>query len=246
MGFYEELGDSYDRITRFEARLKTDEPLLDVWLGRHRIATALDAACGTGVHAIILALKGVRTTGADLSPAMLDRAREHATRLGAHVRWVQAPLQQLDRHFSGTFDALFCLGNSIPHLLEDSDLHAAFRGFAKLVAPEGLLLLQLLNYHRVLEQQERIVAIQRSPDAESVRFYDFLGDRLRFNVLIIEGEGERPQHRLHSTMLRPYRSEELLHALADSGFTRTEVFGDMRLAPFEPGQSPNLVIAAGR
>jgi glycine/sarcosine N-methyltransferase len=244
MGFYEELGDSYDRITRFEARLKTDEPLLDIWLGRHRIQTVLDAACGTGVHAIIMALKGIRTTGADLSPAMLELARKHAAQLGAEVRWVQTPLQQLDRHFSEAFDALFCLGNSIPHLLEDSDLQAAFRGFAKLVAPGGLLLLQLINYHRVLEQQERIVAIQRSPGAESVRFYDFLGDRLRFNVLIIEGEGERPQHWLHSTILRPYRSEELLQALAECGFSRTEVFGDMRRSPFAPEQSPNLVIAA--
>jgi glycine/sarcosine N-methyltransferase len=242
--FYEELSGCYDRMTRFEARLKAEAPVLDLWLERHRIKTALDAACGTGVHAILLALKGVRTAGADISSAMLDRAREHATRLGAVVRWVQAPVQEMEKHFTETFDALFCVGNSIPHLLEDSDLQAAFDNFAKLLNPGGVLLLQLLNYHRILEKQERIVGIQRSPDGEYIRFYDFLGDRLRFNVLTIEGEAERPRHQLHSTLLRPYRSEELLQALEDRGFARTELFGDMRLAAFEPDRSANLVIAA--
>jgi glycine/sarcosine N-methyltransferase len=242
--FYEQLSGCYDRMTRFEARLQAEEPILQLWLERHRIERALDAACGTGVHAILLALKGVRTAGADISMAMLDRAREHATRLGADVRWLQAPLQELSGHFSETFDAVFCLGNSIPHLLEDSDLERAVGSFTDLIRPGGLLLLQLLNYHRILQEQERIVAIQRSPDVEFIRFYDFLGERLRFNVLTIEGNAERPHHQLHGTILRPYRSDELVPALKAGGFDRTEIFGDMRRSPFEPERSANLVIAA--
>ena len=53
----------------------------------HRV---LDVACGTGVVAITAARLGARVTGLDLTPALLERARENAGIAGVDVDWYEA------------------------------------------------------------------------------------------------------------------------------------------------------------
>ena len=62
----------------------------------------------------------------------------------------------------------------------------------------------VLNYARVLARGERIVGVNRAAGREYVRFYDFLPGRVQFNILQIAWHGDRCEHRLSSTMLRPF------------------------------------------
>jgi len=48
------------------------------WPGSGAPIRVLDTACGTGVHTIALAQHGFTVTGADPSPAMVERARQNA------------------------------------------------------------------------------------------------------------------------------------------------------------------------
>jgi thioredoxin reductase/SAM-dependent methyltransferase len=56
--------------------------------------TALEAGCGAGAEAIWLAEHGWQVTGADITPAALDRAAERAAAAGVaeRVQWVHADL----------------------------------------------------------------------------------------------------------------------------------------------------------
>ncbi|MEJ0076453.1 MAG: methyltransferase domain-containing protein [Alphaproteobacteria bacterium] len=66
--------------------------------------TVLDVACGPGLVVAALAKQCRHATGIDLTPAMIDKAREHATALGlANVEWRVGnvlPLPFPDRAFS--------------------------------------------------------------------------------------------------------------------------------------------------
>jgi glycine/sarcosine N-methyltransferase len=247
MDFYDRLADDYDEMTRFRQRLERERETVRGWVDRFGLRSALDAACGTGLHAVLLASLGVRTVGVDIAESMLDKAREHGRETGVAVTWIPADMTNLPRRVKGAFDAVFCLGNSIPHLLRLGDLKAALRGFRQILHPEGVVLLQLLNYDRVLERRERIINVNREGKREYVRFYDFLPKRVLFNILrITELENDRLVHDLQSTMLRPYRKSELVTALSGCGFSRIEIFGDLTFSPFDPGISPNLFITARR
>ncbi|RPJ50835.1 MAG: class I SAM-dependent methyltransferase, partial [Acidobacteria bacterium] len=70
--FYKELASDYDSMTRFKQRLRGEEQMLRRWRERYGFNSALDAACGTGLHAVVLAQMGVKATAADPSAAMLD------------------------------------------------------------------------------------------------------------------------------------------------------------------------------
>ena len=55
----------------------------------------LDVACGTGVVAVTAARLGARVTGLDLTPELLDRARENARIAGVEIEWRQGDAEQL-------------------------------------------------------------------------------------------------------------------------------------------------------
>src|SRR5216117_3267657 len=55
----------------------------------------LDVACGTGVVAITAARTGANVTGLDLTPELLERARENARIAGVDIEWHQGDVEQL-------------------------------------------------------------------------------------------------------------------------------------------------------
>ncbi|RPI20590.1 MAG: class I SAM-dependent methyltransferase [Acidobacteria bacterium] len=244
--FYDVIASDYDSMTRFHQRLKSEEEVLRRWRDRYSFDSVLDAACGTGLHAIVLARLGVKTAAADPSRAMLEVARRHASEVRVEVPFVEADFAALDARFSDRFGAVLVLGNSLPHVHEESQLTVSLRGLAAVMDGSGILVLQLLNYERILAQKERIVGVNRDRDNHFVRFYDFLGDLVQFNILVLRTEGDKVTHRLSSTILRPYRLAELAPALKAAGLRNVETFGDMTFSPFDPVSSPNLVIVARR
>src|SRR5712671_779233 len=55
----------------------------------------LDVACGTGVVAVTAARLGARVTGLDLTPELLERARENARIAGVEVVWHEGDVEAL-------------------------------------------------------------------------------------------------------------------------------------------------------
>ncbi len=65
----------------------------------------LDVASGTGVVAITAARRGARVTGSDLTPALLEFARENAHIAGVEVDWQEADVEHLPFD-DGQFDVV--------------------------------------------------------------------------------------------------------------------------------------------
>ena len=57
--------------------------------------TVLDVACGTGVVAVTAAQRGAMVTGADLTPALLERARENSEIAAVKIDWQEADVEAL-------------------------------------------------------------------------------------------------------------------------------------------------------
>lgn len=244
--FYNFLAQDYDRMTRFEERLGRERELLRRFLAAAKLRTGLDLGCGTGLHTIALAQLGLQMTGVDLSPEMIARARENARKHGQeHIRWHIAALENFLSVAPGPFDLIVCLGNTLAHVSPDQ-IPGVFDSFHRALNPGGLVLLQLLNYGLILQQRQRIVDARRVEKDIFVRFYDFLPDRLRFNLLILEENGSGFRHSLRSTELFPHRAGTLTAALEAAGFGTVSSFGDLAQSPFEPQASKNLVVRAVR
>jgi 2-polyprenyl-3-methyl-5-hydroxy-6-metoxy-1,4-benzoquinol methylase len=242
--FYRVLADHYDEMTRFQDRLEREHEVLSEWVEKYGIESAVDVGCGTGLHSILLARMGVSTIGTDLSLEMLKKAGQNAVREEVEVEWMLTPMENLGQDLDGQWDAVFCLGNSLPHLLSDSALRRTLKGFKEHLKPDGVCIIQLLNYKKILAQKKRIVGIHRVGEIEFVRFYDFLDETIRFNILTIDWSDGGNQHSLASTELYPYDNSYLTGVMRELGFGKLSLFGDMKFRPFNEEESPNLVVAA--
>ena len=153
---------------------------------------------------------------------------------------------------SGQFDAVLCLGNSLPHVLGAEDLSDALADFAAVLRPGGLLLIQNRNFDAVLARRERFMEPEahREGDREwlFVRFYDFNpDDTITFVMVILRRDaGGKWSQQVETTELRPLIYSELTVSLSAAGFTEIVCYGDMQGAPFDPDRSSNLVVTARR
>jgi len=55
----------------------------------------LDVACGTGVVSVTAARLGAHVTGLDLTPQLLERARENSRIAGVEIEWVEGDVEKL-------------------------------------------------------------------------------------------------------------------------------------------------------
>jgi len=247
---YDDFAD-YDRFMNWSSRLPAELPFIERQLQAVGANRVLDAACGTGMHAIALAQQGYKVTGTDLSAGMIERARANADAANIDVRFETAGFGELVRRFApGSFDALLCLGNSLPHLLTPADLATALADFAACLHPGGLLLIQNRNFDAVLGRGERWMEPQPHREGEAewlfLRFYDFAPDgTLTFNLATLRREETNNwDQQVTSTRLWPLCQAELAAALAETSFDDVVYYGDMTGAPFEANRSPNLVVTA--
>jgi SAM-dependent methyltransferase len=133
---YEELAPFYDLFTAgygYETLLTGIERLaLDHGLTGRRL---LDVGCGTGKSFLPMLARGYDVTGCDLSPAMVDQAREKLP--PGLVELFVADMRDLP--VAGPFDLITCLDDSLNYLVDPADLVSALRGMAANLAPGGLL-----------------------------------------------------------------------------------------------------------
>ena len=93
-GAYEVIGERISSAS--EAALEA--------VGASEGTTLLDVACGTGNAAIPAALAGAKVTALDITPRLLDFARERAAEAGAEIEFVEGDAQDLPFE-DGSFDA---------------------------------------------------------------------------------------------------------------------------------------------
>jgi len=124
---YTLLAPLYDRVAGFRPQRRRSLEMLDARPEEH----VLIDGCGTGADLEFLPA-GVRVTATDLTPAMVERTRHRAQRLGGPVDARVMDAQALD-FADGTFDAV------VLHLILAvvPDPVAAIREAARVLRPGG-------------------------------------------------------------------------------------------------------------
>jgi len=142
---YDALADAYDELTEAYDHRTWLARLVEV-AERHGMAgrRVLDVACGTGKSFAPMLERGYEVTACDISAGMLAHARARA---GPAVRLEQADMCALPP--LGQHDLITCLDDAVNYVLDEQQLHQALLGMRRLLAPDGLIVLDvnsLLTY----------------------------------------------------------------------------------------------------
>ncbi len=252
MEFYDVLSRYYDRVFPMEGEILAF--LRRRFAGRSPL---LDVACGTGTYALELAAEPGRVVaGVDLDETMIASAREKAASRGLGDRAffaagdmldLEAALRSLPGPAAGGFAGLSCIGNSLVHLADRSGVGRALTGFAGVLAPGGRLLLQIINFDRVLKKNLRELPTLRGEGVEFVRRYLPAGDRdhVVFETdLVVSGGREEKYTR--GVKLLILRGEDLADAAEKAGFRNPVLYGSFGGAAWAPDESFVTILEAER
>jgi len=181
----------------------------------------LDVGCGTGKSFLPMLERGWEAVGCDVSPAMIEVAREKA---GDAARLEVADVRELPVY--GEFDCVWALNDTLNYLLSPEELVAALAGMRRNLAPGGLVLFDLntLLLHRW------IFASQSATREEAGHMMSWIGQETgeigpgslceaRFEV-----EGEPAAGHVHRQ--RHFPEAEVLAAIERAGLESLRVWGD--------------------
>ena len=123
---YETLAGAYDGLTTdvdYAAVLQFFETVLQ--RAGHSPKTVLDLACGTGSMSVLLAERGYRVIGADISEEMLTAAAQKAAAMTENPPFfICQPMQRLT--LPEPVEAIVCLLDSLNYLTEPEDCRKTF------------------------------------------------------------------------------------------------------------------------
>jgi hypothetical protein len=79
-----------------------------------------------------------------------------------------------------------------------------------------------------------------------VRFYDYHTQTITFNMITLHRQGGMWRQSVEATELRPIFRDELVEALAQTGFGQVECLGGYDGSAFVPERSGDLIVVAQR
>lgn len=230
--------EKWDELIGWDGRAEGEGGFFEKLLREHGCERVLDAATGTGYHAVNLAQAGFDVVAADGAETMLAKTEENMREYGVEFPTYVADWRELDDQVPGKFDALLCLGNAFTHLYADDDRLQAMQQFYEILEPGGLAVIDQRNYDMFLER-----------GFHSKHQYYYVGEGVNafpeeINEEVVRFRYEFPDGAVHHLSLFPIRVEELTEHMRSSGFTDLKRYGD-----FEPDYDPmdaDFIIHIGR
>jgi len=103
--FKEQQKATWSNFSVLENATGTAAPHLVTFAGVTAGAKVLDVACGTGVVALTAARRGATVTGVDLTPELIERARENSAIMKIDATWYEGDAEALPLP-DATFDVV--------------------------------------------------------------------------------------------------------------------------------------------
>jgi glycine/sarcosine N-methyltransferase len=118
----------------------------------------LDAACGTGIDAAVLARRGFNVRAADGSQAMVEVAAARFRREGLAIAVQRCLWADLPAAIDGRFDVVLCTGNALVHAAGRDTMVRALTGLRRMARPGGHVVIDSRNWEK-LHAERRIVQV---------------------------------------------------------------------------------------
>lgn len=230
------MGRHYDLMVNWEKRFNFEFPTLFKELKKEKVKSILDLGSWTGEYAINLARKGgFKVLGLDHNQTMIKMSKDKLEHLSGDLKKIIS-FSLLDNihgfKISEKFDALISMGNALSYI--PFSLSELFSEATKVLRENGIIVLQLLNYEKILKEKNRFLSfvIQKTNLAYEkehlfVEFIDIKSkNTLLHHVIIFDSDGTNWIYKGVTTVPIKYiTKEEIKKMLKKSGFGRIRFAG---------------------
>jgi ubiquinone/menaquinone biosynthesis C-methylase UbiE len=239
--FYNSASAYYDKMIDFDSALQKRKILLSNFID-DKTKSVADVGCGTGVDSISLSQIGLDVNSFDPSAEMINTAKENSLRSNTKIDFYNYAASAITKTFYNKFELVVSLGNTLANI-PFTKIEKSVAKLFKLLKKDGKVLIQILNYEKILSEKERIVNITKKDNEYFIRFYDFEKKDLTFNILKFNSD-QTSQKELISTKIFPYKAKELKKVFKVAGFKKIELFGGLDKQPFVAKTSTDSILFA--
>lgn len=194
---------------------------LEIKAGSH----ILDAPCGTGRHALVLAKLGMSVTGIDISEACIKLARANCrgrqnifikTGDMKHLRWAE-----------GKFDVVLNMFSSFGYFKSDLENKKVLKGFYNSIRPGGRVVIQTINRDWLLKifDPARWGETPQYSWQEGTR-YDPKTKYVEAQRIFVNKKTHRAE--ISYNRMRVYSISEMKSLMKEVGFSGIKVYGDIK------------------
>lgn len=229
MSAYDALAGSYDALT-WDIPY---EQILDFWETVLRKEgkqpeTVLDLACGTGSLSVLLAKKGYRVLGADMSEEMLTAAAEKAAELENMPFFVCQKMQDLRLPYA--VDWIVCCLDGINYLTDPKDCQKAFCRCYESLNSGGMLTFDINSAFK-LKNLDGQVWLDENDDTYCVwrTEFDETENICYYGVDLFTREGDVWLRDFEEHRQYAYSLQQLTALLQKAGFTGIRAYGDLSM-----------------
>lgn len=226
--WYEELFDNYGQ--KYDAEGFTGGTLgecdfIEKELCFDKSLRLLDVGCGTGRHSIELATRGYRVVGIDLSPSLLDKAREKASQNNLTIDFQQHDARDLP--FNNEFDAVLMLCEGGFPLMETDEMNfEILKRVTRSLKEKGKFIFTTLNGLFPLFHSVEAFFSSAAPQEGNASYHSNQFDLMTFrDHKTIEAEDDSGNKKVLQSNERYYIPSEISWLLQSLGYTNIEIFG---------------------
>jgi SAM-dependent methyltransferase len=195
----------------------------------------LDASCGTGINAAVLARRGFNVWATDGSEAMVEAAadrfrREQLTIPVARCLWADLPATLDER-----FDAVLCIGNSLVHAAGRDAMVQALTGLRRMLRPGGHVVIDSRNWEKLHADRQIVQVADRVKTRGGRRCLSLyaweIPDRLDqehiAHIVFVFENGDRAEPHEYRVSFRPFTVGDLRERLELAGLREVDTdFGE--------------------
>lgn len=262
--------ENYDQMVEWEKRFDFEFPTLFRIFTKHNAKKILDLGIGTGEYSIRLVQEGVEeVVGVDNNPLMVEFANSKKAKLSPNMKnkvsFKQTDYSNLSKLFpASSFDAVVCMGGALPYFPVDTEM--LVNQLHTIVRKDGVVVFQLLNLERVIEQRRRFLyfkidksTTQKDQEELYVEFFDVKNEKtLIHNVVHFTLDSGRWLYKgINSIEIKYVRNNDVVPLLKKAGFKNIIVtgnkgeykgaYGQISLVkPFDPETSEWMTIVASK
>ena len=205
-----------------DAALETGSAEIDA-LELHLPAGALviDLGAGFGMHAIPLARAGARVIAVDSSEQLLGELRLLAGDLS--ITLVRDDLLSFRSHVNEKADLVLCMGDTLTHLPEHTNLDFLIQEVAESLVPGGRFVISFRDYSEALVDEGRFIPVRSDERRILMCFLEYEEDTVVVHDILHERAGDAWETRVSSYRKLRLSPERVIGSLESFGFeTRRE------------------------
>ncbi len=210
-------------------------------------SVVLDIGCATGE--LLYKNSALMKIGIGIDPdvSLIARAgiihrRPNLSFLRGDMNTLESSFKTMNDEVVSEFDLVTITGNTLVHLQSPHGLRFFLDRLKKILKNGSRILIQILNYDRILAEKPQMLPDIRSENYIFERTYNYRDKLIDFHIRLLDRDHNRISESV--TTIYPLIYDEIIEMLSLAGFTTDTVMGDLNDRPFIKDKSELLILSS--